>query len=523
MSVPDAVVRIPAYPLPDRSVIQPRAPADGFAEIGPGRTLTADVVIVGTGPGGAAAARVLAAGGLKVVLLEEGPSTSRFARNHAHTARYHMQEGGLVLARGPVGIPVAAGRGVGGGTLVNSALSFRTPNEVLAHWATLLDDEGWGPDEMTRLYEEVEPIVGVHITLPEVAGGNNALIARGVAALGHSGGLAPRSTPGCVGCGVCNFGCPSNGKASTNLTFLPQAVANGALIQAEVKVVEVLVEGGRAVGLRGHAVHPDTGAIGGEVVVRAPRVVLSAGAIGTPRLLWHCGLAAQMGPVGEGLHIHPGNAVIGICDERIELWKGATQGAFFTAAHLPGVLPHTFTAPPEACLTAIGAVGPRLAEGLDLLPHLCGLIVMVSDDSQGQVRAFGDGRANITYDLLDSDVVRIKAGMVESAKVLAAGGAHTFTAPIHGIGRHRSVEAFAAALESRQPSDFVMYSAHPQSTMRMGKDPATSVLAPSGEAHTIPGLWVADASVFPTSLGVNPQLTTMAAGTRIGRTLLARG
>ena len=107
--------------------------------------------------------------------------------------------------------------------------------------------------------------------------------------------------------------------------------------------------------------------------------------------------------------------------------------------------------------------------------------------------------------------------------MLAAGGAHTFTAPIHGIGRHRSVEAFAAALESRQPSDFVMYSAHPQSTMRMGKDPATSVLAPSGESHAIPGLWVADASVFPTSLGVNPQLTTMAAGTRIGRTLLARG
>lgn len=520
MSEPAATLRVPEYPAPDPGVIFPAAPADGFAEIGAGRRLQADVVIVGTGPGGAAAARVLALAGKKVVLLEEGPAQSHFKKSQGHTARHHMQEGGLIIGRGPVGFPIAAGRGVGGGTLINSALSFRTPDEVLHGWAELLDDPRWGPASLAALYAEVEPIVGVHITTEAVQGKNNALIVRGIQALGLKGGLAPRSTPGCRGCGVCNYGCPSGGKASTNLTFLPTAVEHGALIQAEAKITEVMVEGGRAIGVRGHAVHPETNERGGEIEVRADKVILSAGGIGTPRLLWTSGIAEGMGPVGEGLHVHPGNAVYGIADEQIHLWRGASQGAYFTDPSIPGVLPHTFTAPPEVCLATLGMVGPRLSEGLALLPQLCGLIVMISDESTGRVRAFPNGQADVTYDLLPSDVERIREGMVLAAKVLLAGGARELTGPIHGIGRHRSLESFVTALRSRATTDFALYSAHPQSSCRMGRDPASSVVDSRGRSHAVRDLLIADASVYPTSLGVNPQLTTMAAGTLIARRLV---
>lgn len=504
--------------LPVTSVLLPPVAADGWEQARGGRTLSADVVIVGTGPGGAAVALTLAEAGLSVLLLEEGPASSNFRPNQAHTARYHMQEGGAMVARGEVFVPIAAGRGVGGGSLINSALCFRPSEQLFIDWEALLGP-AWSPEVMFPIYDELAELIGVGMTPPELAGRNNQIIADGVAKLGWEGGLAPRSTPGCKGCGVCNYGCPSGGKASMNLTLLPRAQALGARIQADVKVNEIRIEGGRAVGVKGVAFHPDTGEAVGDVVVRARHVVLAAGAIGTPRLLWSAGLGETLGPVGEGLHLHPGSAVMGICDEPVYLWRGASQGAYFVHPELPGVLPHTLTAPPEVLLLTLGAVGPRLQEGLKLLPYLCGILFLVSDKGSGRVRAFSDGRADITYGFDPRDLAVIKKSLLMCAQVMLAGGARELLSPIHGVGRHTRLDTLEAALTPRTLADFTMYSAHPMATCRMGRDEQTSVLGPDGEAHHLPGLTVADASVFPTSLGVNPQLTTLAVATRIARQL----
>jgi choline dehydrogenase-like flavoprotein len=373
------------------------------------------------------------------------------------------------------------------------------------------------------LYREVEAIAGVGITPDAVAGKNNRIIAEGVKALGLPGGLAPRSTPGCKGCGICNYGCPTRGKASTNLTFLPDAVNHGALIQADTKVVELIVEADAVVGVIGKTYHPDSREFIGTLEVRAPRVLLAAGAVGTPRLLSFCGLAERMGSgVGRGLHLHAGSAVLGIHDEPVHLWTGATQGAYFHIPEEPGILPHTFTAPPEACLATLGKVGKRLQEGLDILPRLSGIIVLVSDESEGQVKAFSDGRADIVYEVLPVDLERAMKGMVISARVLMAGGAKQITAPIHGIGTHTSIESFEKALRTRTVTDLTMYSAHPMSSMRMGLDPEINPIRPDGSAHLLRGLYVADASIYPSSLGVNPQLTTMVAGTLIARGMVGQ-
>lgn len=513
------------WQVPDPStVLLPPPEAQGFDAVGDGLELSADVVVVGSGPGGGALARVLAEGGVDVLLVEMGPRRSHFRPNYANVSRYHMQEGGTMVARGSAPMPIAAGRGVGGSTLVNSALSFRAPKYVLNHWAELLDEPDLAWEPMQYLYDEVSRIVGVTVTPDRVAGENNRIIVRGIEALGLEGGLAPRSTPGCVGCGVCYFGCPSRGKASTNLTFLPRAVAAGARIQAEVKVEEIIIENNRAVGIRGVAIHPETGARGGTLTVRAPHVVVSAGAVGTPRLLWHSGLGERLGPhCGEHLQVHPGSTIIAESATPVEMWKGATQGAYFHHPDFPGMLPHTFSAPPEACLVAAGFVGDRFQEGLALLPNLCGMLLMVSDKGEGRVRAFADGRADLVYNFADEDVQRIKDGLVLVARVLQAGGAGRLHVPVHGVTPSDTPQELGEKLASRTIRDFTLYAAHPMGTCRMGPTIEAGVIDSHGRAHGLPGLWVSDASVFPSSLGVNPQLSTMALGTWIGRKLLAQG
>jgi hypothetical protein len=257
------------------------------------------------------------------------------------------------------------------------------------------------------------------------------------------------------------------------------------------------------------------------VTVRAQHVVLSAGAIGTPRLLWTCGLAERLGPVGDGLHIHPGTAVLAASATPIEMWKGATQGAYFHVPGMPELLPHTISLPPEAALVALGMVGDRLAEGLALLPFVAALGIMISDKSTGTVRAHADGRAKIEYDVVDGDLDVLKRGCVAGAAVMLAGGASWVTCAIRGAERTTDPMALGEAIAHATVRDVTMYAAHPMSTMRMGLDPRTSVVDSSGFAHGLRGLSVADASVFPTSLGVNPQLTVLAVCTQLGRRLLA--
>jgi choline dehydrogenase-like flavoprotein len=495
----------------------------GFADARGTTSLDADVVVVGSGPGGSAISRVLSEAGARVVVLEEGPPTPRFKPNYLHTQRYHMQEGGMMVARAGAthAMPIAAGRGVGGGSLVNSAICFRTPARVLDGWAALLGgDDRFSRANLDPVYAEMEALLGVGATDDETSGENNRIIKRGAEKLGFPGGMAPRNAPGCVGCSLCNMGCPSGGKASVDRVLVPIAREHGAVVQADVKVDEILIDGGRAVGVAGNVHDTDTQEIVGRITVRAGKVIVCAGGVGTPRLLHHTGVAARLGPaVGRGMHVHPGNAVLGLCDYDVHMWKGATQGAYFEDPELPGVLPHTFNAPPGVVLVLLGGVGQDAKENLPLLRRLCGSVVMVSDTGEGTVGARADGRADLAYDFAPQDVERIKRGMVSTARVLLAGGAKKITGMVHGVGWHEDVDTFAKALQTRTIDDFGLYASHPMASCRMGADPESSVVGPNGESHGLPGLYIADSSVFPTSLGVNPQLTTMVLATVIGRRL----
>ena len=155
-----------------------------------------------------------------------------------------------------------------------------------------------------------------------------------------------------------------------------------------------------------------------------------------------------------------------------------------------------------------------------MLPNMCGMLVMVSDKGKGHVRAKKDGSSDIHYDFHPKDVDRIKEGLVSVSKVLLTGGAKDLRAPIHGVGVINDPEELRKQLKNCSIQDFTLYAAHPMGTCPMGIDPQTSVIQPNGETHRIKGLYIADASVFPSSLGVNPQLSTMVVSTRIAQQIL---
>ncbi|MBM74376.1 MAG: hypothetical protein CMK59_03150 [Proteobacteria bacterium] len=507
--------------------MNPPPPSFGYADVGVLKKYTCDAVIVGAGAGGGAVAKVLSEFGLNVLVIESGPKQSRFRPNYAHTAKYHMQEGGSMVAKGSTFMPIAAGKGIGGSTLINSALCFKAPDTVLNNWSGILKDERWSANELMPLFEQTARYIGVSKTPKSIAGKNNDLIVKGIKSLGYNGGLAPRSTPRCVGCGICYYGCPSGGKNSVNFNFLSDAHKAGCQIQAEVHITEIHTKTKNnktyASGVAGKSIDPETGKATGRIEVEAQWVILSAGAIGTPRLLHQAGLSNLLGPaVGSGLHVHPGSTLIGISDEKIEMWKGATQGAYYHPPNMPGVLPHTFSAPPEACLVAGGFLGDSFQEGLSLLPHLCGMLAMVSDKGTGSVGVRSDGRAKISYHFAQDDVDRIKQGLVSVSKVLLSGGAKDLRAPIHGVGIINDPEELEKALKKTSIQDFTLYAAHPMASCRMGNTIEHSVTSSTGETHGCNNLIIADASVFPTSLGVNPQLSTMVSATNIALMLINR-
>ncbi len=301
------------------------------------------------------------------------------------------------------------------------------------------------------------------------------------------------------------------------LNFLAMAAKRGATRQAELKVLSVDTEGEAVIGVSGRAVDPDTGQLGARVSVRAEHTLLAAGAVGTPRLLHLCGLAERIPDCGEGLLVHPGSGVLARFPDPVDVFHGATQGVWFEDPALPGVLPHGWASPPEVLAMILAPHFGGMKQVVPHLRHIGGVLALVSDHGHGSVGAYGDGRAKIAYAFDDHDVERIQEGMILCARVLLEAGAEQLYAVAQGVDPSSDLSAFSTQMRATSIRDFTLYAAHPMCTMRMGQSTNSD-----GSVRGVDRLTVADAGVFPSSLGVNPQLSTMAAGTVIGRALAAR-
>lgn len=492
----------------------------------------ADAVVIGSGAGGAVVAKELAEAGLSVIILEEGAYFQRedYAEGTPwERVRKLYRDAGLTLAWGRPVVPIPMGRAVGGTTVINSGTCFRTPDSVLREWERDWGIAGIDPVTMDPIFHRVEETISVRPVPWEVIGRNAEVFHRGVEALGYRGQPIHRNINGCRGCGVCPFGCPSDAKQAMHLSYLPRAATHGAKIYARCRARRILVEGQRAVGVEADILDTTTARVRGRLRVQAPIVALAAGAIHTPALLMANGLALESGQTGRNLRIHPSLAVSALFEEEMYAWRGTLQSYYvdeLQESH--GVLLEVTSPLPGMGAADSSEIGHELKETLTRYKHLASVGALVSDSSKGRVvRGLGPNwwtSPIMLYSLNQRDADRLLRGIALAAQIFLAAGATAVFTGIQGVPPITDGDGLRALeKQSVRPELLAPVGFHPMGTCRMGRDRGTSVVGPFGETHAVRGLFVVDASVFPSSVGVNPQVTIMAFATRTAFHIVERG
>jgi choline dehydrogenase-like flavoprotein len=459
------------------------------------RRVRVDAVVVGTGAGGAVVAKELAEAGLEVAMLEEGAwvEASEMTARPRDLSPKLYRDGAQVVTVGNVPIPLPLGRAVGGTTILNSATCYRTPPALLEQWGL------WTSEELDPYFRRVERIFNVCRVPREVAGANAHAMQRGAEALGWAGEYLHRASRGCIGSGVCAFGCPSGGKQHTGNTYVPLAWDAGATTYTGCRVTEILVRDRRARGVIAKARG------GGMLRVDADLVVVACGAIHTPTLLARSGVAGA----GGNLSIHPCSGVWAEFDEPVEQWRGVPQAYAVDEFAADGIMLEGWAGPPDMLALSIPAAGEEHRRLMLNARHVAQAGLMIRDSSRGRVRRVA-GRTVIRYDVSGDDIRRLQRAIARAAELELAAGARAVHVPIRGVdpvSDEGQVRAFERARV--RASRLGLSAFHPLGTAAAG-----SVVDADLNVNGIDGLMVADGSVVPSALGVNPQLTIMALATR---------
>ena len=499
-----------------------------FAQYGEDFREEADVVVVGSGPGGAVVAKELAEAGKRVVLLEEGPPVTPqdYEWDGARSMTRTLREGGLRATRGYV-MPTMQAICLGGGSLVNSAICPRAPDFTLERWCTRFELAHTTLSDLSPHYESVEKFLGIAPTPENVQGARNLLFKRGCDALGYSSEPIPRNVRGCRGSGECFTGCRSRAKQSMDISYVPAALRAGARVLTSVQVQKVVSEGRQAHAVVGQVVAPFSGRPSYRFEVRAKVIVLSAGCMATPVLLQRSGeLANSSGQVGQNLQFHPGVAIQGIFPERTDPQFGATQG--YQSRHFlrEGFKLETLWAPPGVLAVRTPGFGHDLKRRLAEIPYSATWDAISScHSSLGTVRARrGTLDPALVWHLDERDLPILQRALWVLAEIFFAAGARKILPAVHGVAEELHSLSEAEPLRSKRlhPKDVVCGGNHVFSTARMHGDPRRGVVDELGRCHDLENLWIADTSVFPQSPSVNPMLTCMALAHRTAHAIAER-
>jgi len=477
----------------------------------------ADVCVIGTGAGGGPVAKELAEGGMRVVMFEEGErrGAGEFTARPREMTALLYRDAGQVATTGNVPIVLPLGSHVGGATLVNSGTCFRTPPGVLAAWGERFGLTELTPHELDPYFRRVERELNVSQVPPELAGRNALVVKRGADALGWSGDFVFRNAKGCVGSGVCAFGCPASAKQHVGQTYVPRAWDAGATTYTGCRARRIVLERGQARGVEA------TTSAGGRVRVDCDTVIVACGAIHTPLFLSSNRLGLESGQLGRNLSIHPATAVRAEFDEEIDMASGVPQSLYIDEFADEGIMFEGAAGPPDYLAMSLPVSRERHRDLMLRFLNLSQFGVMVSDRSRGFVRRRG-GRAQIRYDLIDEDVELFRRGIDLLAELYWEAGAKRVFLPVRGHGELTTPDRRPLRDAELRASDLTLMAFHPLGTARADASPARGVVDGELKLRGVDGVYVADGSVVPSALGVNPQVTIMALSTRLAFRLLGK-
>lgn len=476
-----------------------------------------DVVIVGSGAGGATMAAHLAEAGLSVIVLEEGPyyrPEEIASFRPSQTMRRMWREAGLLAALGVGQTPViglTVGRNVGGSSVHTGGVCFRIPSVIHDEWVR---DHGL-PSLSERRFQEAYADVERRVHVAEVPASLRSLstqkFLQGAEKLGIPFSSLRRNTVACEGNARCNFGCPKHTKMSVDLAYLPSALAHGARVYSDSLVERILWDGDRAVGVEGKILGREDAP---RLRVRARAVVLACGTIHTPVLLAKSGIARAH--LGRHITLHPSIRISALFDDRVDGWNGALQSVFSDHYAGEGITLVGVYAPVNLLAGALPGVGPSLRMRARSLGHIGVLGALVHDDGGGVVRPTPLREGALTYEMIPRDLGRVRRAITLLGELAFAAGAREVYPPIFGVPPVRDLHTLRAlehqGLDARR-IECVAF--HPLGSARMANDPRRGVVDEQGRVYGTQGLYVADGSVLPTSIGVNSQVAIMAMATRL--------
>jgi choline dehydrogenase-like flavoprotein len=519
-------------PAPRRNPWKPELPAADAV-------LKTEVLVIGSGAGGAVAAARLAEAGHRVMVLEEGEplDAEDFTENEPLLRGRLYAERGL-RATDDASVSMLQGATLGGGTTVNWMIMLRTPDWVLDEWTARHGAEGMTPRELAPVFDCIEREVHARTVTDDAHSPNNRTLIDGARKLGWSVHAARINAHDCLRSGFCGAGCRYGAKQSALVTFLPRAVAAGARIVTSARAtrIEIMERGGAfpmkrvTVELTPRGESPRDNAPR-TVTIEAPVVIVAAGAVGTPTLLQASGFGGD--GVGRFLRLHPTSMVLGVHDR--EIW-GAT-GIPLSAVcdehlrHDANGYGFWIECPPAYPSIAAAAIqGFGAAHRATMLGYRssASLIALVRDGadrdiSNGDITALKNGRTRIRYRLGAADARHLTAAIAAAARIqLAAGAREVHTLHARPVILRSEADLAAIASRSVGPNEVALFSAHVNGTCRIGTDSANSGTDPHGERRGAPGVFVADGSLLPTALGVNPQETIMALSTIVAERIAAR-
>ncbi len=494
------------------------------------RTIEADVVIVGSGAGGGVTAEILALAGLKVVIVEEGAlkSSRDFKMREAEAYPALYQESAARKTRDKA-INILQGRTVGGSTTVNWTSSFRTPDATLAYWQKHFGLADYSSAAMAPWFEMMEQRLGISpwLTQPNE---NNDLLRRGAARLGIPTGAISRNVKGCWNLGYCGMGCPTNAKQSMLVTTIPSALDHKATLVTRARADKLFFKGDKVDRLLCSALGADGLApTGHTLTLRARHFVVAAGAINTPGLLLRSYAPNPRGLLGTRTFLHPTVVSGAVFEQRVDGYAGAPQSIysdhFLQTAPINGAIGYKLEAPPLHPLllaTTLAGFGEAHAQMMQQFPYAHALLALLRDGFHtesrgGSVALQANGAPVLDYPITPFVWDGVRRALLSMAEIQFAAGAKSVQ-PVHELAeRYTSWAAAKQGIAALPLKAHItrLVSAHVMGGCAMSDDDRLGLVGQDGRYHGVRNLSVHDGSLFPTSLGANPQLSIYGISARL--------